>query len=349
MKDPEGTRFRFLRHLYEMSGGDRNANVMEADLAQRLGLSKEETDLVVQYLQGEGLLAEATFGTIVITHAGVKVGERLRGEEARLAAAPVSAETPEPSSVAELKRHRGILQGILERFVQSRDELRIRKEDDPLLRQTVNEIVDLLDEELGKNRLSWQIENEFKEGHENFFRTPSHKSVENIVAVVGAAITKLTRQNARSSAKPEVRPTATPDAPEWDAFISHASEDKAEVVEPLAAELTRRGLKVWYDRSVLRIGDSLRRKIDEGLAKSRYGIVVLSPSFFRKQWPQLELDGLVQREVDGRKVILPIWHKVGHEEVKAYSLMLADKVAGSTQQGMALLADQIAAVIDGPD
>lgn len=132
---------------------------------------------------------------------------------------------------------------------------------------------------------------------------------------------------------------------EWDAFICHASEDKVAVVEPLATELRRRGVKIWYDLWVLQIGDSLRRKIDEGLAKSRYGIVVLSPDFFRKDWPQHELDGLVQREIDGRKVILPIWHNVTRDDVMRYSVTLADKLAGSTDKGIVWLADQLQDVI----
>jgi hypothetical protein len=51
-----------------------------------------------------------------------------------------------------------------------------------------------------------------------------------------------------------------------------------------------------------------RQSIDSGLARSRFGIVILSEAFFAKHWPQRELDGLAAREVDGVKVILPVWH-----------------------------------------
>ncbi|MGB8656673.1 MAG: toll/interleukin-1 receptor domain-containing protein [Candidatus Zixiibacteriota bacterium] len=128
---------------------------------------------------------------------------------------------------------------------------------------------------------------------------------------------------------------------EWDFFICHASEDKAEVVEPLALELASKNSKVWYDRWALKIGDSLSTKIDEGLANSQYGIVVLSPYFFTKQWPQRELGGLVQREVQGRKVILPVWHKVDHSFIVRYSPTLADKMAGTTTQGIPILAARL--------
>jgi len=74
----------------------------------------------------------------------------------------------------------------------------------------------------------------------------------------------------------------------------------------LAEELKHNGLKVWYDQFTLRVGDSLRRSVARGLEQSRYGVVVLNLAFFAKEWPQKELDGLVAKEVEGKKVILPV-------------------------------------------
>jgi len=104
----------------------------------------------------------------------------------------------------------------------------------------------------------------------------------------------------------------------WDPLISHASEDKTAVARPLADLLSGLGLRVWYDEFSLLLGDSLRRKIDRGLAESRFGLVILSKSFFAKEWPQRELDGLVAREIEGSKVILPIWHGVTRTEVSRF-------------------------------
>jgi len=120
------------------------------------------------------------------------------------------------------------------------------------------------------------------------------------------------------------------DARTFDVFISHASEDKADVVRPLAEALKAGGLSVWYDEFELRIGDSLRRKIDRGLAGSRFGIVVLSQAFFGRGWPEYELDGLVTRAVSGEQILLPIWHNVTKREVIGYSPSLADRLARST-------------------
>lgn len=117
---------------------------------------------------------------------------------------------------------------------------------------------------------------------------------------------------------------------EHDVFISHASEDKDAVVRPLAAALIAEGLNVWYDEFELRIGDSLRRKIDQGLANSLVGLVVLSHSFIAKGWTNYELDGIVTRSVSGEQVLLPIWHNISKQEVVSYSPSLADKVARST-------------------
>ncbi len=118
--------------------------------------------------------------------------------------------------------------------------------------------------------------------------------------------------------------------PEFDVFVSHASEDKDEVVRPLAEALKASGLKVWYDEFELKIGDSLRKKIDKGLANSKFGIVVLSKDFFRKGWTNYELDGIVSKSVSGEQIILPIWHNITKKELLDFSPSLADKVARST-------------------
>ena len=127
----------------------------------------------------------------------------------------------------------------------------------------------------------------------------------------------------------------------WDAFICHASEDKEIVARPIADSLRQMGLKVWFDELTLTIGDSLRSSIDLGLAKSRYGVVILSPSFFSKEWPQRELDGLVAKEVELGKVILPVWHEVTREDVMARSPTLADRLAVSTEKGLDIVVQEI--------
>ena len=130
----------------------------------------------------------------------------------------------------------------------------------------------------------------------------------------------------------------------WDIFISHATEDKLTIARPLALALRRKGLRVWYDEFALRLGDSLRDSIDKGLKESRFGIVIFSPHFFAKRWTEVELNGLAARQMSGtdkKKVILPIWHNVTHNDVLSYSPMLSDLVAISTELPLAEIAERI--------
>lgn len=124
--------------------------------------------------------------------------------------------------------------------------------------------------------------------------------------------------------------TSENDEREHDVFISHASEDKQDIVRPLAIALKNAGLSVWYDEFELKIGDSLRQKIDMGLAKSRFGIVVLSQNFINKGWPNYELDGIITKVVSGEQILLPIWHNITKQEVIDFSPSIADKLARNT-------------------
>lgn len=117
----------------------------------------------------------------------------------------------------------------------------------------------------------------------------------------------------------------------YDVFISHASEDKDFIVRDLANCLIQKGYRVWYDEFTLSVGDGLRRSIDLGLLNSRYGIVVLSNSFFNKGWTNYELDGLTDIDIEKKGIILPIWHKLSKNEISAYSSSLANKIAISTE------------------
>ena len=135
-------------------------------------------------------------------------------------------------------------------------------------------------------------------------------------------------------------------AKSYDVFISHASEDKADVARPLAEALRQNGLTVWYDEFELKIGDSLRRKIDKGIANSNFGVIVISRDFISKGWTNYELDGLITRAVNGEQTMLPVWHNITKREVINYSPSLADKLARSTTDfTVEEIADEIADLI----
>ncbi|RSK42968.1 toll/interleukin-1 receptor domain-containing protein [Hymenobacter perfusus] len=116
----------------------------------------------------------------------------------------------------------------------------------------------------------------------------------------------------------------------WDAFISHASEDKSTIVRQLAEILEKIGIKIWYDEFSLKVGDSLSESIDNGLIKSKFGIVIISKDFLKKKWTDYEYRSLLSKEDKGKKIILPIWHNITSEEIRDFSLYLHDKFALNT-------------------
>ena len=168
---------------------------------------------------------------------------------------------------------------------------------------------------------------------------------------IGSAVVHLKRDASITFGRVKLRlqrtegtGTARPAVSMRDYFISHASEDRDKCVNPLVKELERRGQTVWYSEFEVTLGDSLLREIDEGLKNSRFGVVVLSPDFFLKPWPRTELDGLATRAaVEGRKVILPVWHRLGHAEVAEHSPSLGGLVGIETTRGIPEVVDAIIA------
>ncbi len=106
---------------------------------------------------------------------------------------------------------------------------------------------------------------------------------------------------------------------------------------------------MWFDEATLELGDSLHRKINEGLSRCRYGVVILSPSFLNKQWPQRELDGLVARETVSReKAILPVWHDLDEKVLLRYSPTLAERLAARSEEGIGVVVEKILRVLRKP-
>lgn len=132
----------------------------------------------------------------------------------------------------------------------------------------------------------------------------------------------------------------------FDAFICRASEDKEAVVRPLARALAGTGLSIWYDEFSLKLGNSIRQSIERGLAQSKYGIVVISPHFFEKGWPQVELNGLFAKEMVGEKVIIPVWFDIGYTDIVKHSPIMADKYAAKISDGLDRVVEKILDVIE---
>jgi TIR domain len=156
-----------------------------------------------------------------------------------------------------------------------------------------------------------------------------------------------TERYLESSEHGNAEPVAAVDDEVRDAFISHASEDKDSVARPLAVHLRELGHSVWFAEYELLVGDSLSEAIDRGLSRSRFGVVILSRSFFAKDWPRRELKGMVAKEmIDGERVILPVWHEIDARDVASFSLPLADMLAVRTSAGLDVVAVSISTAIN---
>lgn len=130
-----------------------------------------------------------------------------------------------------------------------------------------------------------------------------------------------------SSTQPFVVENAEGRETPYDFFISHAWKDKEDFVNGLVSAAKEAGLDVWDDQSAIAWGDSIRQKIDDGLRRSFFGVVVLSPNFFERPWTQYELDGIVQRDLSGAGRLLPIWHRLTQDDVAAKAPSLAGRLA----------------------
>jgi len=92
-----------------------------------------------------------------------------------------------------------------------------------------------------------------------------------------------------------------------DVFICHASEDKTTVVRPLTKALTEQGISCWLDEAEIKWGDSITKKVNEGLSKSPFVVVVLSQAFLSKNWPERELNAALNIEASSGEVkVLPL-------------------------------------------
>lgn len=112
---------------------------------------------------------------------------------------------------------------------------------------------------------------------------------------------------------------------EYDVFVSHANDNKAEFVNGLIKALEKLGVSIWYDANVLDWGDNWKLQIANGLMKCRFGIVVISPEFLGREWTEKELNDLLQRQNEsGEKVILPLLYKMTIADLKKNYPQVAD-------------------------
>ena len=128
---------------------------------------------------------------------------------------------------------------------------------------------------------------------------------------------------------------------EYDAFISHAVEDKIPIANELCAKLEQAGLKIWYSGKELGVGDSIEKTIEKGLNRSRYGIVIFSPTYLAKNWTIREFYTLLAKEIKEQKVILPVLYNITLDELKNKDLLMADRFAVNSDRGIDFVVDRL--------
>lgn len=118
---------------------------------------------------------------------------------------------------------------------------------------------------------------------------------------------------------------------EYDVFLSHSHKDKANHVSELSDILIEKGLKVFEDSKVFKIGDSQTNMMNQGIRNSRFGVIFISKDFMKSNWSGYEFQGFLNRIMkDDQVKILPIWHEVSFEEVYEYNPVLPDLFAFDT-------------------
>lgn len=131
-------------------------------------------------------------------------------------------------------------------------------------------------------------------------------------------------------------------------FVSHSSEDKVDYVDDLVEEIKALGITVFYDTDVMSWGDNLKERIDIGLKTCELAVIVISPSYFGREWTEYEIQMLLQRQSNEKtKLIMPILYNTSKEEfVKHYPLLKDILFKYSKSQSKKKLAQELKKELD---
>lgn len=124
----------------------------------------------------------------------------------------------------------------------------------------------------------------------------------------------------------------TPSAPDYrDVFLCHAWDDRKGAAQEIYDSLVSLGVSVWFSEKDVALGTSLLREIDKGLAKSRVGIVLVTPSFLRR----VQAEGIADKELSAllaRDLLVPIVHGTTYEALRDVSPLLGSRTGLSTAE-----------------
>ena len=130
-----------------------------------------------------------------------------------------------------------------------------------------------------------------------------------------------------------------------DVFLCHAWDDRKGAAQELYVLLESRGVSVWFSEKDVLLGTTLLREIDKGLAKSRVGIVLVTPALLRR----LEGEGIADKELSAllaRDLLVPIMHGTTYEALREVSPLLGSRSGLSTaEEPMAKVAAKLAELV----
>jgi hypothetical protein len=130
-----------------------------------------------------------------------------------------------------------------------------------------------------------------------------------------------------------------------DVFLCHAWDDRKGAAKDLHDLLESRGVSVWFSEKDVALGTSLLREIDKGLAKSRVGIVLVTPALLSR----VRGEGIADKELSAllaRDLLVPIVHNTTYEALREVSPLLGSRSGLSTAEApMADVADKLAELL----
>ena len=130
-----------------------------------------------------------------------------------------------------------------------------------------------------------------------------------------------------------------------DVFLCHAWDDRGGAAKELHDLLESRGVKVWFSEKDVVLGAPLLREIDKGLAKSRVGIVLVTPALLSR----LQREGIADKELSAllaRDLLVPIVHGTTYEALREVSPLLGSRSGLNTAEApMADVAAKLAELV----
>lgn len=130
-----------------------------------------------------------------------------------------------------------------------------------------------------------------------------------------------------------------------DVFLCHAWDDRQGAAKELHDLLESRGVKVWFSEKDVLLGTPLLREIDKGLAKSRVGIVLVTPALLKR----VQAEGIADKELSAllaRDLLVPIVHGTTYEALRDVSPLLGSRSGLSTaEDSMGNVAAKLAELV----